>query len=158
MADPFLLAHLVGPRIFDLSGKLNPISIRDQMVRGRMLIDRAFEANLIGPDESLLVIGSGACGATAAVRAAERETQTLLIDKNPYVDGVPESFRLQDEVHPRDHIGYSPKKINHICNCNHIDSYLGYSILIVQSLGESDNIPGLESALLRNFGTNRPII
>ena len=72
MADPFLLAHQVGPRFFDLSGKLNPISIREQMIRARLLVERAKQANLIGPNSDLLVIGSGACGATAALHAASR--------------------------------------------------------------------------------------
>ncbi len=71
------------------------------MVRGRMLIDRAIEANLIGPDEILLVIGAGACGATAAVRAAERDIKTLLIDKNSYVNDEPTPFRLQHQCKTR---------------------------------------------------------
>ena len=45
IADPFLLAHQVAPRMFDLSGKLDPISIRDQMIRGVLLVHRASRRN-----------------------------------------------------------------------------------------------------------------
>src|SRR5690242_3041515 len=80
-ADPFLLAHQVGPRMFDLSGKLDPISIRDQMLRGLLLVDRALHEDLIGPKSPLLVVGAGACGATAALHAAEEGVPTLLVDR-----------------------------------------------------------------------------
>jgi hypothetical protein len=94
MADPFLLAHQVGPRFFDLSGKLNPISIREQMVRARLLVERAKQANLIGPTSDLLVVGSGACGATAALHAADLGVPTVLIDRAAGVGGAP-AFPLQ---------------------------------------------------------------
>ncbi len=95
MTDPFLLAHQAGPMFFDLSGKLVPISIRDQMVRGRLLVDRALEQKLIGPDAPLLVIGGGACGITAAIRAADQQVRTLLIDELPPFQGAIDAFRLQ---------------------------------------------------------------
>jgi len=41
--------HLVAPLFFDIGGRQAPISIRDQMVRGRMAVDRAIEEGLIGP-------------------------------------------------------------------------------------------------------------
>jgi hypothetical protein len=86
VADPFLLAHQAGPRTFDLSGKLWPVSIRDQMVRGRLLVDRMFDQGLLVEDPAsldsrLLVIGAGACGVTAAAHAAVRGANVLLIDK-----------------------------------------------------------------------------
>jgi hypothetical protein len=86
IADPFLLAHQAGPRTFDLSGKLWPVSIRDQMVRGRLLVDRMFDQGILVTDPAdidsrLLVIGAGACGATAAAHAAVRGATVLLIDK-----------------------------------------------------------------------------
>ena len=95
MDDPFLLAHLVRPFFFDIGGKISPISIRDQMIRGRMIIDRACERGLLGsnstyrdslddrlarPPNRLLIIGAGAAGVTAAVRAAQRGIETTLID------------------------------------------------------------------------------
>lgn len=84
MADPFLLAHLVRPLFFDIGGALSPVSIRDQMIRGRMIVDRSVEAGLLGTGRSpLLVIGAGAAGATAAIRAAQRGIRTVLIEINP---------------------------------------------------------------------------
>lgn len=82
LADPFLLAHIIRPRIFDIGGKLSPVSIRDQMVRGRMFIDRACEVGLISPEASIpvLVVGAGAAGATVAIYAAQKRIKTLLID------------------------------------------------------------------------------
>jgi FAD binding domain len=79
--DPFLLAHLIHPLTFDIGGGLSPISIRDQMIRGRMLVDRALEQGLIGPDRPLLVIGAGAAGGTAAIHAAQERVKTVLIEK-----------------------------------------------------------------------------
>jgi hypothetical protein len=84
MADPFLLAHLVSPFFFDIEGTLSPISIRDQMIRGRMIVDRAVEEGLLNRGaRSLLVIGAGAAGATAAIRAAQHGVHTMLIDIAP---------------------------------------------------------------------------
>ena len=83
MADPFLLAHIVHPLFFDIGGRLSPISIRDQMIRGRLVVDRAWEERLIGPSRDLLVIGAGAAGGTAAIRAAQRGVRTTLIDAAP---------------------------------------------------------------------------
>ena len=80
MADPFLLAHQVGPAVFDIGGKLYPVSIRDQMVRGQSIIDRAIGAGFGSKGEALLVIGAGAAGATAAIYAAAHGVTTHLIE------------------------------------------------------------------------------
>lgn len=83
MPDPFLLAHAVAPLSFDIGGRLTPISIRDQMLRGRMIVERGVEAGLIGPGRRLVVVGAGAAGASAAIRAAQRGIETVLIDSAP---------------------------------------------------------------------------
>jgi hypothetical protein len=87
MKDPFLLAHQAGRLpIFNLAGRLSPISIRDQMIRGRMAVERAMEEGLIQPGpggSDLLVLGAGACGATAAIRAADLGVRVSLIDAAP---------------------------------------------------------------------------
>jgi len=84
VADPFLLAHVVAPLFFDIGGALSPVSIRDQMIRGRMIVDRAVAERLIDREHrSLLVIGAGAAGATAAIRAARHGVRTWLIDIAP---------------------------------------------------------------------------
>jgi hypothetical protein len=84
MPDPFLLAHIVAPLQFDLSGTLTPISIRDQMLRGRLIVDRAVEQGLVGPRRDLLVVGAGAAGATAAIRAAQHGIRAVLLDRSPW--------------------------------------------------------------------------
>jgi hypothetical protein len=85
--DPFLAAHRVGRLpLYNLGGRLSPISIRDQMVRACLLVDRLVEeARSSGNDPTatlgpLLVVGAGACGATAAIAAAEYGITTWLID------------------------------------------------------------------------------
>ncbi len=83
MADPFLVTHQVGPAVFDIGGKLYPVSIRDQMVRGQSIVDRAIAAGFGTMGADLLVIGAGAAGATAAIEAASRGITTHLIDSAP---------------------------------------------------------------------------
>ena len=84
MADPFLTAHQLGPRTYSVGGKLHPISVRDQLVRGEMFAQRAFERGLIGPDrDPLVVIGAGAAGVAAALRAAvEYKADVRLFDRS----------------------------------------------------------------------------
>lgn len=83
IADPFLTAHKV-ENFFDLGTALSSISIRDQMIRARMFIDRAFEQELIGQDRSLLVIGAGAAGVTAGIRAAQFRVPTTVVERNDH--------------------------------------------------------------------------
>lgn len=102
MPFPVLDAHLVHQLIFNIGGRLSPMSIRDQMIRGQMLIDQAHAAGLIasyhaseGP-RNLLVIEAGAAGATAAIHAATKYgVTTVLVDK----DTVP--FQLQMQCRTR---------------------------------------------------------
>ncbi len=88
MADPFLQAHWLEPLIFDVGGRA-PISIRDQILRGHYLVDRAFNAGLLSSGNSILVVGAGVAGATTAILAARRGVRTLLVDAS----GQP--FKLQ---------------------------------------------------------------
>jgi hypothetical protein len=90
MADPFLLAHHVAPRTFSLSGKISPVSIRDQMIRGRLFVDRAFETGEITSDSNrgLIIIGGGACGITAALRAAELGVSATVLESAPRLFGL----------------------------------------------------------------------
>ncbi len=81
MVDPFLHAHNVGPFHFDIGGVISPISIKDQMVRGQMIVDRAVEVGLIDQRYHLLVIGAGAAGVTAAIHASQtRNIPTTLVE------------------------------------------------------------------------------
>ncbi len=83
MSDPVLSSHQVYPLFFNLGGRISPISIRDQMVRGQTIVERALEAGLIGGEghRPLLVVGAGAAGATAAIHAASRRVPTILLDR-----------------------------------------------------------------------------
>lgn len=82
MADPFLLLHLVDPFTFDVGGRVAPVSIRDQMIRGYMFVDHAINEKVINQsDRPLLVVGAGAAGVTAALRAARRGIPTVLVER-----------------------------------------------------------------------------
>jgi glycine/D-amino acid oxidase-like deaminating enzyme len=59
-----------------------------------LLVDRAKQANLIGRNSDLLVVGAGACGASAALHAADLGVTTVLIDRAAGVGGAP-AFPLQ---------------------------------------------------------------
>jgi hypothetical protein len=87
MTDPFLLSHIVRPLHFDIGGNISPVSIRDQMIRGRVIIDRAYQQGLIDLDRWLLVIGAGAAGVTAAIQGASYGVTTILIEQNPFPFG-----------------------------------------------------------------------
>jgi len=91
MSFPVLTAHQIYPYLFQLGGRLSPISIRDQMVRGQLLVEQALHAKLIGGPtrRPLLVVGAGAAGATVAMSAAALGVPTLLVDEG----SAP--FRLQ---------------------------------------------------------------
>ena len=83
MPDPFLAAHAIGYGVYSIAGRLYPISIRDQMVRAQMLIERAVTHTLLRPGmDSLLVIGAGAAGVAAALTAARLHIQTFLVDRD----------------------------------------------------------------------------
>ena len=66
MSDPILDAHELDAYFYLLSGP-RPISIRDQMLRGVLLVKRLIEAGEISEDKPLLVIGAGAGGAVPGV-------------------------------------------------------------------------------------------
>lgn len=85
MSDLFLWAHELTTHIYDISTDLKPGSIRDQIIRGTLLVRRAFEQGVINQNgRPLLVIGAGAAGVTAAVTAARLQVPTRLIDKKPH--------------------------------------------------------------------------
>jgi hypothetical protein len=87
MADPFLLSHSCAPFQFTFAGPLTPVSIRDQMIRGKMFADRAIEQRIISRDRDLLVTGAGAGGVTAAIRAAQLGVKTTLVEASPQAFG-----------------------------------------------------------------------
>lgn len=86
MADPFLVAHHAAPRVFDISGKLSPVSVRDQMIRGQLFAQRAEAAGEITskPGEGLLILGAGAGGVAAGITAASLGVPTTVLEPSPY--------------------------------------------------------------------------
>jgi hypothetical protein len=84
MLDPFLRAHQLAPRFFSMSGKLYPISVRDQMVRAQMFVTRAIAAGYFNDSDHnrLIVVGAGAAGVTASICAVEQGVPTLLLERH----------------------------------------------------------------------------
>jgi len=80
--DPILQAHALRLGVYSLGDRL-PLSIRDQMVRAHYLIERLLENQIIKEHSSLLVVGAGLAGTTAAVLAARHGVNVLLIDSQP---------------------------------------------------------------------------
>lgn len=88
--DPFLLTYQVGQesRLYDISSGLQPLSIRDQMFRGHMVVQRALADGLIyaGQPNPVLIIGAGVAGAVAALTAVENRVKTVLVEAEvPFV-------------------------------------------------------------------------
>lgn len=89
-----LAAHLVSENCFEIGGEFSPASIRDQMVRACLVVDRLIADSRI--DEhglNLLVIGAGPTGLSAALRAAGAGVRTVVVDSADGTDDEPQ-FRL----------------------------------------------------------------
>ena len=78
---PFLEAHRVFSRFYLLSPGPSPISIRDQMLRGRLIVEELIHKEIINKDKPLLVVGGGAGGVTAAMFGAEQRIRTTLVER-----------------------------------------------------------------------------
>ncbi|MGF6808365.1 hypothetical protein OKW30_003491 [Paraburkholderia sp. Clong3] len=66
----------------DLSTYQRWISIRDNIVRSRMVVHGLLDANLLNGRSELLVVGAGVAGTSAAIAAAAQRVPTTLIDSN----------------------------------------------------------------------------
>ncbi|MFZ1430475.1 MAG: hypothetical protein WAS21_27330 [Geminicoccaceae bacterium] len=81
MGDPLLDAHRVAERRYLLSGP-QPISLRDQILRGAAIVHRLKEIGEIAPNAPLVILGCGAGGATAAIEAASfPKTEVFLVER-----------------------------------------------------------------------------
>ena len=69
LADPFLRSHEIGVRMLEIGPRLSPLSIRDQMFRAAVAVDRAREHHLISKEAPILIVGGGAAGGAGAARA-----------------------------------------------------------------------------------------
>jgi NAD(P)-binding Rossmann-like domain len=81
MGSPFLHAHEAVKNFFWLSAGLAPISIRDQMVRGVSVIDQLDFEKRIKPGDRVLIVGAGAAGVSAAMRAAKKGFKCDVVDR-----------------------------------------------------------------------------
>jgi hypothetical protein len=81
-ADAFLNAHLIDGLVSHIGGRLWPISIRDQALRGRLIIDRAIEQGMVDDNRPVAVVGAGMAGVTAAMCAAEQGVRTVLLERD----------------------------------------------------------------------------
>ncbi|MBD8625948.1 hypothetical protein IFT64_03255 [Oxalobacteraceae sp. CFBP 8753] len=89
-----LLAHKVASNVFDLSSRQFNVSIRDQLVRAQQLITDLKQAH--PESRSLLIVGMGAAGMTAALAACEAG-----FDKVRIVDTKDQPFSLFRNVKGR---------------------------------------------------------
>lgn len=86
LVDPFLHTHRIAPGLFSVAGRLHPISIRDQIIRGQLFVQRALREQVIRPDPrapAFVVVGAGVAGVTAAIEAAEHRVRTILVERAP---------------------------------------------------------------------------
>lgn len=67
--------------LFEMFGH-NPQSIRDQMMRAALLVDRGVRTEILTKERPLLVVGAGAAGVAAALRAFRKHNiSTILVEK-----------------------------------------------------------------------------
>jgi len=81
--DLALSFHRVSDRVYELSG-LRTGSVRDQMLRAVLVVERLAEVGDISsvPGCGLLLIGGGAAGVAAALRASEKKIPVVLLERN----------------------------------------------------------------------------
>lgn len=92
-----LLSLKVASNVFDLSSGMHHVSIRDQMVRAQLVVRDLKKGD---PSlNSLLIVGAGVAGVTAALEAAARGVRTIVV-----VDVASEPFQLFKNVTQR-HVG-----------------------------------------------------
>src|SRR5208337_2270720 len=99
MADPILDAHEESPLYYVISGP-QPISIRDQMLRGATIAERLFRRGIIdNVSRGLVVCGAGAGGASAAMTASRLQVKTTLVESGP-APFQAQSFTLSRLIDP----------------------------------------------------------
>lgn len=82
--DQALSFHLVEPNTYELSG-LRTGSVRDQMIRAFMLVERLVIQDAINDTTPLLILGGGAAGITAGLTAIALGVQVDLVEQHPGV-------------------------------------------------------------------------
>jgi hypothetical protein len=79
--DQVLSFHRVAGRKYELSG-LRTGSVRDQILRGHLLVERLFASKEIDASQPLLVIGGGAAGVTCALTACGFGVDVTVLELN----------------------------------------------------------------------------
>src|SRR5258708_3971144 len=90
-----IMALKVKDNTFDLGSWLRHISVRDQIIRARLLVRDLCESSQLIDGDKILVIGAGAAGLAAAYALLEQGVQVLVVDRSP------EPFSLWDQVTQR---------------------------------------------------------
>ena len=70
--DSFLAHHRISDQEYEIGGGFLNVSVRDMMLRARLLIDRLVKLRNLQPGQRILIVGAGVSGITAALRAAEK--------------------------------------------------------------------------------------
>lgn len=79
--DPFLFDHEVAPRQYELSNGIQPVSIRDQIIRGTEIVARLVACGVVPRDTGqLLVVGGGVVGFSAALEAVTQGVTVTLLE------------------------------------------------------------------------------
>lgn len=87
MSDPYLDAHRYLPKLnlFALSGeRLSPVGIRDQLLRGKFIVNALLKDHVVGLKKPLLIVGAGAAGVSAALWAVENGALVTLVDRESF--------------------------------------------------------------------------
>lgn len=71
----------VQANVFDLNYNLKHISLRDQIIRARMLVRDLVEGQQLEKDDQVLIIGAGAAGIAAAMQLEAHGVKTVVVDK-----------------------------------------------------------------------------
>jgi hypothetical protein len=98
VSDPLLDAHREAPLGYAISGP-QPISIRDQILRGTTIAERLIGRGEIGTTRPLVVIGAGAGGASAAMTASRHGVTTTLVEQGSAPFRT-QSFSLSRLINP----------------------------------------------------------
>lgn len=84
MDAQILDAHEISPSVYRISGP-RPASIRDQIVRSRLLVEHLFATKRIAAGSKLLIVGGGAAGVSAMMAAASKGASIVLLEKEAHL-------------------------------------------------------------------------
>jgi len=80
MPNQVLALHRVSPRCYDLS-RVRTGNVRDQLLRSTVIVNALYSEGLIGNGWPLLVYGAGPAGMNAAMLAAERRIDAVVLER-----------------------------------------------------------------------------